>query len=90
MHLKKRGVFLCRSLSFKQCTFDFIVQELEGTDFGRVYDEVYICIYLYILDYIILRTSPMRRDTHSSVLWPLAVSVLWSNDGPMKCSCCVW
>jgi hypothetical protein len=40
MDLKKRGVFLCRSLSFKQCTFEFIVQELDNTDFGKVFDEV--------------------------------------------------
>ena len=40
INMKQQGAFVCRSLSFQQCRFDIVVQELAGTEAGEIYDKV--------------------------------------------------
>lgn len=39
MTLKQQGAFVCRSLSFQQCSFELVVTPMEGLPAGEAYDK---------------------------------------------------
>jgi hypothetical protein len=48
MNLKEQGSFVCRGLSFKQCSYRVVTFPLDGTEAGNNYNKVRVVVLVCV------------------------------------------